>query len=75
MSTLETQYENFLKEHGNPKVSYEDWLKHLSKQLTDALYKAKTEKLQYVKANDWKQATVWRDEELRLEEQLKEPRK
>jgi hypothetical protein len=70
--TLEAQYVAFLRENGDPNVSYEDWLVHLSKQLTETLYQTKTEKLQHVKANDWARAKVWRDFEVHLEEQLKE---
>ena len=72
MSTLETQYQNFLKENGDPKISYADWLGHLTKMLTETLYEAKTEKLRHVKANDWKQARVYRDQEVYIQEQIKE---
>lgn len=75
MSTLETQYQNFLKENGDPKISYADWLGHLTKMLTETLYEARTEKLQQVKANKWEQAALWRDRELEIQEGLEDIKK
>ena len=72
MSTLEAQYKAFLEENGNPKVSYADWLAHLTKKLTEALHETKTEKLQHVKANDWNNAAILRFKEKDIQEQLKE---